>query len=160
MARWWKVVLVAVLVGLPAFLLGPALWPISPDFPVPAPEQMPFFILLSVFDSLFLGLGIAFILFGWPLIRRMPGGSGALRRAVYLSIVFLLVSWWPHINLHNAVGFDLQGLLYIDYAFHIPLMISGGIVAYGFLNLFRQSEVIVDAADRTPVERATSQVPG
>jgi hypothetical protein len=77
----------------------------------------------------------------------MANGSRLLGWSLYISIAFLLVSWWPHINLHNTNGFDLQGLLYIDYGFHIPLMISGAIVAYGFLNLFRQpsemSETVV-----------------
>jgi hypothetical protein len=147
MITWQKVFLVTLLFGIPAFFLGPVIWPISADLPSPTPGQIPYFILLSVFDSLFFGLGIAFTLFGWPMVRRMASGSRLLGWAIYFSIVFLLVSWWPHINLHNATGFDLQGLLYIDYSFHIPLMISGAIVAYGFFNLFRQasekSETIV-----------------
>lgn len=134
------VVAVALLFGVSAFFLGPVIWPLSADIPAPAPEQVPYFILLSVFDSLFFGLGIAFILFGWPLVRRMANGTRMLGWALYMSIAYLLVSWWPHINLHNATGFDLQGLLYIDYAFHIPLMISGAIVAYGFVNLLRRAD--------------------
>jgi hypothetical protein len=138
MKTWQKVFIMTLLFGVPAFFLGPVIWPISADFPAPNPEQIPYFILLSVFDSLFFGLGIAFILFGWPLVLRMANGARMLGWAIYFSIAFLLVSWWPHINLHNTTGFNLQGLLYIDYGFHIPLMISGAIVAYGFLNLFRQ----------------------
>lgn len=139
MKTWLKVALIVLLFGIPAFFLGPNVWPISQDFPSPTPEQVPYFIFLSVFDSLFFGLGIAFVLFGWPMIRIMAKGSKLLGLALYLSIAFLLVSWWPHINLHNTTGFNLQGLLYIDYGFHIPLMISGAIVAYGFPNLFRQT---------------------
>jgi len=139
MKTWMKVLIVTLVFGIPAFLLGPVIWPVSPDLPAPDPAQITYFILLSVFDSLFFGLGIAFVLFGWPLVRRMANGSRLLGWALYFSISFLLVSWWPHINLHNATGFDLQGLLYIDYSFHIPLMVSGAIVAYGFVNLFRRA---------------------
>lgn len=138
MKTWMKVLTVTLLFGIPAFLLGPVIWPISAEIPSPAPAQIPYFILLSVFDSLFFGLGIAFVLFGWTLVRRMANDSRLLGWALYFSITYLLVSWWPHFNLHNATGFDLQGLLYIDYGFHIPLMISGAVVAYGFMNLFRQ----------------------
>jgi hypothetical protein len=145
MKPWMKVLMVTLAFGIPAFLLGPVIWPISADFPAPTFEQVPYFILLSVFDSLFFGLGIAFVLFGWPMVRLMSKGSRLLGWALYLSIAFLLVSWWPHINLHNTTGFDLQGLLYIDYGFHIPLMISGAIVAYGFLNLFRRIKERISA---------------
>lgn len=139
MKTWLKVLLVTLFFSIPAFLLGPVIWPISADIPAPAPELIPYFILLSVFDSLFFGLGMAFILFGWPMVRRMADGSRLLGWVLYISIAFLLVSWWPHINLHTTTGFDLQGLLYIDYGFHIPLMVSGAIVAYGFLNLYRRA---------------------
>jgi len=139
MKTWMKVLIVTLIFGIPALLLGPVIWPVSPDLPAPDPAQIPYFILLSVFDSLFFGLGIAFVLFGWSLVRRMANGSRLLGWALYFSISFLLVSWWPHINLHNATGFDLQGLLYIDYSFHIPLMVSGAIVACGFVNLFRRA---------------------
>jgi hypothetical protein len=138
MKTWLKVVLTVLFFGVPAFFLGPIIWPISPDFPAPPPPQVPYFILLSVFDSLALGLGMAFVLFGFPAVRKMANGSGPLAWALYVSIAFLLASWWPHINLHNHVGFDLQDLLKLDYGFHVPLIISGAVVAYGYLNLFRQ----------------------
>lgn len=158
MKKWLKVLIVTIIFAIPAFILGPVIWPISADFPAPAPEQVPYFIFLSIFDSLFFGLGITFMLFGWPLVRRMANGSWLLGWALYLSIAFLLVSWWPHINLHNTTGFDLQGLLYIDYGFHIPLMISGAIVAYGFLNLFRQMSEKSEIALTNVRERMSTDV--
>jgi hypothetical protein len=158
MKTWTKVLIVTLFFGIPAFLLGPVIWPISADFPPPAPEQIPYFIVLSVFDSLFFGLGIAFVLFGWPLVRRMAYGSRLLGWALYLSIAFLLISWWPHINLHNTTGFDLQGLLYIDYGFHIPLMIAGAVVAYGFLNLLRWTSDSSETAVTTARERMSTNV--
>ncbi len=57
---------------------------------------------------------------------------------MYLAIGWLLVSWWPHDNLHIHVGNDMQGLLYIEYGFHVTLMICGLIVAYGFLAFLRE----------------------
>jgi hypothetical protein len=135
------------------------IWPLSADIPAPAPEMIPYFILLSVFDSLFFGLGIAFMFLGWPIIRKMANGSRPLGWILYICIAFLLVSWWPHLNMHNANGFDLQGLLYIDYGFHLPLMVSGAIVAYGFMNLFRRvSEIPVKVSGQ--VESASGRQPG
>ena len=52
---------------------------------------------------------------------------------MYLSIAWLMISWWPHIGMHvhNAPD-NLQGLIYIDYLFHVPLMIAGAVLAYCF----------------------------
>jgi hypothetical protein len=134
-----KVLIVTLLFAVPAFLLGPVIWPPNPNGPMPTPEQIPFFIVLSVFDALIFGLGIAFIAFGWPIVRRVTAGSKVQAWATYISIAYLLVSWWPHLNLHTSVGMDLQGLLYIDYGFHLPLMVSVAIVAYTFLHLLRRA---------------------
>jgi len=57
---------------------------------------------------------------------------------MYLSIGWLMVSWWPHLNLHrHNEGGNLQGLLYIDYGFHVPLMIAALILAYSFISIAR-----------------------
>jgi len=49
-----------------------------------------------------------------------------------------LVSWWPHGHLHQVVGENFQQLLYIEYAFHVTLIIGALVLAYGFLSLLRQ----------------------
>ena len=139
MKTWLKLLLVTLLFGIPAFLLAPRIWPMSSDWPVPTPQQFPFFVLIAVFDSLTFGLGIAFILFGWPIVRRMARGSGSLTWVLYIIIAFMLVSWWFHDNLHGMVGTNMQGLLYIEYGFHVSQMICGAILAYSFLKLFRQA---------------------
>jgi hypothetical protein len=58
--------------------------------------------------------------------------------AMYLSIGWLLVSWWPYAHLHQVVGENLQALLYIEYGFHVTAIIAGLVLAYGFLLLLRQ----------------------
>jgi len=139
MKTWLKILLVTLLFGIPAFILGPTVWPMSSDWPVPTPQQFPFFVLIAVFDSLTFGLGIAFIFFGWPIVRRMARGSGSLTWVLYIIIAFLLVASWFHDNLHGGIGTDMQGLLYIEYGFHVSQMFGGAILAYSFLNLFRKA---------------------
>jgi hypothetical protein len=136
MKTWLKVLLVALLFGVPAFFLAPTIWPMSSDWPAPTPQQFPFFVLIAIFDSLTFGLGIAFILFGWPVVQRMAQGSGILAWVLYVVIAFMLLSWWPHDNLHGMVGTNMQGLLYIEYGFHVSQMFGGAILAYSFLKLF------------------------
>jgi hypothetical protein len=36
-----------------------------------------------------------------------------------------MVSWWPHLGMPAHSGTDLQGLLYIDFIFHLPLEVAG-----------------------------------
>lgn len=57
---------------------------------------------------------------------------------MYLAIGWLMVSWWPHDNMHIHNGEDMQGLLYIEYGFHVTLMISALVMAYCFLSLINR----------------------
>lgn len=138
MKTWTKVLIVTVTVALPAMMLGPVIWPPAEGGPEPTAGQLPFFIFLAAMESVLLGLGVSFLIFGLPLVRRFAAGSSVRAWAMYLAIGWLLVSWWPHDNLHIHVGDDMQGLLYIEYGFHVTLMICGLIVAYGFLVFLRE----------------------
>ena len=135
---WVAVLVITLIVAATAVLLGPIIWP-----PAPAPASAPNFyflamdVLKAVF-AVFLGLGISFLIFGLPIMRRISPDSKMRVWAMYLSIGYLTVSWWPHLNLHahNAPD-DLQGLLYIRHLFHIPLIISGAVLAYCLISLVR-----------------------
>ena len=129
---WIKVLLVTLLFGIPAFILGPLIWP-----PAVALESnlLPFFLFLSGAESLTFGLGAAFLTFGWPQLQQRVGGSRPLRWAMFISIAWLLISWWPHDKLH-AFNKTQEGLLFIEYGFHLTLFIGAAILAYGFIRLF------------------------
>lgn len=98
---------------------------------------MPFFLFLGVGDVVLLGLGVAFLILGLPVLRRVPSDSKARASAMYLSIGYLMVSWWPHMGMHASNGLDLEGLLYIDHAFHLPLEVAGVVLAWSFFPQFR-----------------------
>jgi hypothetical protein len=132
---WVKVLIVTVLVAVPAFLLGPVLFPPADIGVEPTAGQMPYFLFLAVGDAVLLGLGVSFLLFGFPVMRQVSPDSKLRAWAMYLSIGYLMVSWWPHLNLHAHNGIDLQGLLYIDYFFHLPLEIAGVVLALSFISL-------------------------
>jgi hypothetical protein len=138
MRPWVKVLLVTVLIAAPAMVLGPVLWPPAAGGPEPTGGQLPFFIFLALMESVLLGLGISFLLFGLPTVRRVSADSKARALAMYLSIGWLMVSWWPHDNLHISNGNNLRGLLFIEYGFHFTLMIAALVLAYCFLSLIRQ----------------------
>ena len=133
---WVKVLVVTLLVAIPAFLLGHVIWhPVGVE---PSPGQMPFFMVVGFFEALALGLGVSFLIFGLPLVRKVSADSRLRAWLMYLGLGWALVSWWPHGNLHMSNGDNMQRLLYIEYGFHVTLVISAAIVAYCFLSLLRE----------------------
>ena len=136
---WVKVLLVTVFVAIPALILGPIIWPPAEGSPSPTATQIPFLLFLNLAQATVLGLGVSFLAFGLSVMRRISPDSQVRAWAMYLSIAYLMVSWWPHINMHVHNGPDnLQGLIYIDYLFHLPSMIAALVLAYGFFSFFWQ----------------------
>jgi hypothetical protein len=146
MKPWAKVALVTALFAVPAMALGQVIWPPAPGGPEPTAGQLPFFILLAVFEALTFGLGVSFLLFGFAPLKRAVGGSAWRTWAIYLSVGWFLVSWWPHDNLHIHNGDDLQGLLYIEYGFHVTLMLAGIVLAYSLLTTLKPGDTGVASA--------------
>jgi hypothetical protein len=144
MKTWIKVALVSALFAVPAMALGQLIWPPHPGNPEPSGGQLPFFILLSVFEAVAFGLGISFLLFGFHPLLRLVRGSRLRAWAMYLSVGWFLVSWWPHDNLHLHIGFDLQGLLYIEYGFHVTLIIAALVLAFSLLTMLKPGEAGVE----------------
>lgn len=108
--------------------------------PVPTPTQFPFFAFLAITEATAFGSGIAFLILGWPLVSKIGGQNKFFSRLVFFSIAWYLINWWPHDNLHVHNGEDLQGLLYIEYSFHLTMIIAGGILAYAFFTRILKSK--------------------
>lgn len=138
MKPWVKVLIVTVIIAAPAMVLGRVIWPPAEGGPEPSGAQLPFFLFLALMESILLGLGISFLAFGLPAVRRVSADSGLRAWVMYLAIGWLMVSWWPHDNMHIHNGENMQGLLYIEYGFHLTLMLTGIILAYCFLSILRE----------------------
>ena len=141
--NWVKWLIVSLVVAVIAFVASPngplgTFWRPSAEVPNPAGVQLPLLILLNIAEVITFGLGVSFLIFGYPLVRSALPASKGLTFAAYLSIGWLLANWWPHDSLHVANGLELNGLIAIEYGFHITLMIAGAILAYFFLTLLRQ----------------------
>jgi len=132
-----KVAIITAPVAVVAFLLSPILFPPADTGVAPTSAQIPFFIFLGVGDALLLGLGISFLIFGYPLLRKVSPDSKARAWAMYLSIGYLMVSWYPHLGMHASNGLDMGGLLMIDLIFHLPLEVAGAVLAYCAYSLFK-----------------------
>jgi len=133
-AKWIGVSLVVAAIAFLASPHGPlgAFWRPSPDMPTPVGPQVPLFMLLNIAEAVAFGAGVAFLIFGYRLIRSTAPGFPALGLAAYLSVAWLLINWWPHDSLHVANGMKLWGLLGIEYGFHITLMLAGAVLARFF----------------------------
>ena len=132
-----KAALITVPVAIAAFLLSPVLFPPAEVGAGPTSAQIPFLVLLGVGDAVLLGLGVSFLVFGYPLLRKVSPDSRARAWAMYISIGYLMVSWWPHLGMHASNGMDIGGLLVIDFVFHLPLEIAGAVLAYCAYSLFK-----------------------
>jgi len=136
------VAIVLAIVALLATPLGPlgVFWQPSADIPVSSATsiQLILFLGLNIAESLTFGLGIAFLVFGYPMVRTVSPASKGLTRAAHFAITWLLSNWWIHDSLHAHVGMELNGMLGIEYGFHFTLMIAGGILAVFFLTLLGQ----------------------
>ncbi len=136
-----KVIAITVVFGIAALATGPALWPPSPMIHMPTPTQLPFYILLSIIECLLFGLGIAFLIFGLPLVRRSQVIPPRNALAMYLALAWMLVSWWPHDNLHMHIGLDTHGLLFIEYGFHLTLILATLILTTNFTQLLKKPRI-------------------
>jgi hypothetical protein len=141
--NWVKWLIVTLVLAAIAFLASPngplgVFWRPAADIAAPTGGQVPLLILLNIAEVLTFGLGIAFLIFGYPMVKTAVPASKGLTRAAHLSIAWLLINWWPHDSLHVAAGLNLNPLIAIEYGFHVTLMVAGVILAYFFLTLLRQ----------------------
>jgi hypothetical protein len=141
MKTWMKIALVTLLFGIPTVPLGRILWPdaVTVTGLEPVGTQIAMLISVSVIESLAFGFGIAFLLLGFSLIKRLAGGSRGWTWAVYLSMAWTLVSWWPHSNMHRVAG-NVDQLITIEYTFHVTLVICAVIISSFFLRLLNQNQ--------------------
>src|SRR5689334_6407924 len=122
-----KFTIITIVFAVAAFSLGKVIWPDIDGAPMPTAGQVPFFIFLSALEALAFGVGIAFAALGWKYAKALiPEKSQAVLS--FVAIVWLLISWWPHDNMHRVNGMDTTGLLNIEYIFHFTLILCGFIL--------------------------------
>lgn len=133
-----SVLLVTLAVGIPATFLGFVLWPPQHGGPEPTPPQFALFVALYATEALLFGFGIAFAAFGLPALRAATRAAGVRTWPVFISMIWLLLAWWPHDGFHRVTADgDLSAILRIEYAFHFTLASAGAVCAYFFLAMLR-----------------------
>jgi hypothetical protein len=118
----------AGLVALVAFLITDSLWPGSTDLSAVPNEWKALFTGLYVAECLAFGLGIGFLLFGRERLARL-GRPEWLNTLAHLSIVWLLVAWWPQDNLYRLTAkTDWGSQAALVYGFNVTLMIAAAVL--------------------------------
>ncbi len=140
MKTWIKATIVTIVCGVPTIPLGELLWPPVKMPEIPTSSQFASLVVVGVIESIAFGLGVAFLIFGWHVVKRALVVNQTLARWMYASIAWTLVSWWPHDRLHMHYGMRIQPLIGIEYGFHVTLIIASLIIAYGFLKILRASK--------------------
>ena len=133
-----KAIIIMLVFAVPAFFLSRVIWPDPADAMQPTGGQIPFFIFLSVVESLLFGFAIAFAVTVWHKVKQINPAHRARTKAAFFSLIWILIQWWPHDNIHRANGMDLQGLLYIEYAFHMTIIIASIILTHYFLATIKE----------------------
>jgi hypothetical protein len=139
-----KVVTTIVVIAIASIAVSLVLF--KPNLPAALPEAaVPFVLGLKVAEGLALGAGIAFLILGYPLLKR-AGQSRTLTWCAYLATAWCLVNWWLHDNLHLVAGVgNVWAILGIEYAFHVTLMLAAGVLAIFY---FRHYRAIASSATR------------
>lgn len=153
----FKVAILTAVIAVIAFPLeatGPAgawwgaIWPWPTiHHNAPAGVQLALFMLLGVFEAVALGLAVSFLVFGWPLVKRVsPTTPGAL--AMYLSSAWVLGNWWMHDSLHFTNSEAPGSLLVIEYGFHVTLIIAGATLCYQLYRAWNSGRLASPATAR------------
>ena len=116
--------------------LGKLIWPAKPLHVPPSDNQVLGFVAFGLVSSVVFGLGVSFLVDGYSLVRRITT-SRRDALVAYLSIGWILVSWFPHDNLHMAVGDQAGGILALLWGFHATLMMAGLNLAFVVLRTAR-----------------------
>lgn len=119
---------VGVFVAIMAFTANPhgplgGFWRPDTMSPDPTSIQLPFFILLNIFESLTFALAVILLIFNFPKKPLSPLSLTQTRTA-FISLSWVLGNWWAHDSLHVHIGMNLQSLLYLEYGFHVTMMIA------------------------------------
>ena len=117
-----RFIILTIIFAVLSFLLSRVIWPDPPGFHMPSASLLPFFIFLAIVESLAFGIGMSLLIDYWE--------AGKKDQFAFLAIVWLLISWWPHDNLHRVIDeSNYVHLLFIEYGFHVTLIIAGFVLA-------------------------------
>jgi hypothetical protein len=128
---------VTVATAVLAFSLTLVIWPIPPVITLPPASLLPYFVFVIACECLSFGFGVAFLIFAFPLVRRL-GGSRFTAWGGYLGIAWFSLNWWPHESFHRTtLSTNFAKQIWIQFGFHLTLIIAAVLVARFFVEAAR-----------------------
>ena len=147
----WKFAILAALIAVASVPLRFVAYGLLklPSGHTPPAWALPGLLVNALLTSLALGIGIGFLIFGFPLVKRAER-FGRLTLLAYLSIGWYLVCWLAYPGLDFAAGHDLvRGnagfVLALGYGFHLTLILAAVLLALFFYRVTRPAP----ASERT-----------
>ncbi len=134
--KWFLGIIIAVF----AFLSNPNgplgyFWRPPSMSPEPTSLQLPFFIVLNIFESVTFAIAVIVLIFHFPK-KPLALLSLTETKLAFIALIWLLGNWWAHDSLHIHIGMNLQSLLYLEYGFHVTLMIAAAYLLWIAKKLF------------------------
>ena len=150
----WKFTITTVAIAIPAFLLGGgspqgegmwrAIWPWDMEMGSdPSGSQVPFLMFVGALEAVALGAAVSFLAFGRDWVRAVVGRAAT---GFSIAVAWLLGNWWMHDSLHIVNGENFNGLIVIEYLFHVTLIAAG---AYAVWVMARQAKAMAPARAAT-----------
>ncbi len=87
MSKPWQFFLLTIVIGVAAFFIGPYLWPAGHDVPMPPPNLLPVYMVISAIEALAFGFAVAFAVFGWSAIRDLRLGARWLNGMLFVTLI-------------------------------------------------------------------------
>lgn len=133
-----KVTMITFVLGVLTLASGHWIWPPNPMNGSPSSALMPHFLLVAFMESLAFGLGVSYLVLGWHRLCAVGSVTRSKLRWTHLAIVWSLMSWWPHDNLHQHIGTNFEKLIYLEYGFHVTLILSALLIAHTFWKILSE----------------------
>lgn len=127
-----KAAVITLVIGAIVFSLTGFIWPSSESYTQPTGNQVYFFKMVSILESCLFGLGIAFFVLMWPMLKRAWKIMHWPTMLSILSLTWMFLNWWPHDNMHLFFGPEMETLIFIEGFFHGSMIVAVVIVAWSY----------------------------
>ena len=94
-------------------------------------------IVLSGFESIAFGLGIAFAVFAWPHLKNSSLPKN-VAKTMFVSVSWILLSWWPYNNIFSQSATDPIKAFFAERVYFLSIIISSIILIYSLFIVIKQ----------------------
>lgn len=122
---WAYRVKIAVVMGIGSIVAAIVLFtvqglvPTQTVCPAPSTGVIAILTIITIFECIYFGGGVAFMVFVGPMITKVLPKYRAKMWGIYICIGWFFLSWVPHISLHHYLS-GLAAAIALEICFHWP----------------------------------------